>query len=300
MHHVETVRLDARGVAELKQRVYGYMLATRRDKYEPWVRGIERYKHWALLAERYGVPLGVRYFTEASARVELIEAIYIAMRLVDDFVDKDAPLPDGWRSSVAYVEAFVEALETGRLRSDIPGSLLRYAFDIGEALRIDMRPSVRDILMSLHFDAKRQESPAMLFFERETLEHHFHLLDIRGTVGGCLAVTREPLDSWQLIEPLGVATRIRYNVRDLDEDLRARLCNIPLEDIERFRIRNVLDTTSVEMCNWKRMEALRGLDLLDMYRERKHELSLHFFTNTVLRRAYEQPATRYLKEASTS
>jgi phytoene/squalene synthetase len=285
--------LDALGVAEMKERAYGSMLHTRRKKYESWIRGIKQGKRIGLIAEWFAA-CGLSYFRDARKRLELVECVYVAMRLVDDVVDRDAPLPPEWASSAAYVGAIIAFLDGEASQNSPVMELLRYAFHIGDELGMDMRHPVRDMLESMAFDAKRQESPKMRTFPREALERHFHLLDIRGTIGGCLLVAREPASAWKCIEPLGEATRIRYTLRDLDEDLRANFCNVPQEDIDAFGITNVRHSTSGPMRRWKRKECLRALDFLGAYRAGQELRSLHPITRFILNRVYEVPTKRYL------
>ena len=152
------------------------------------------------------------------------------------------------------------------------------------------------ILRSLHFDAKRREADTLQVFDRINLRHHFHMLDILGTVGLWLIILRENWGSFRMLAKLGEAVRIFYNLRDLAEDMRANLCNIPAEDMRRFSI-YVPDISSSKALDewlnsepvraWRAEEARRGMRLFRSYTDIKRHLGLHAFTRTILSFMFE-------------
>ena len=151
--------------------------------------------------------------------------------------------------------------------------------------------------------AARKTADRVQVFERRELQHYFHYLDIIGTIGGCLKLTREwRVKSTDLAE-LGEATRIYYNLRDLEEDMLASLFNIPSEDMLLFGI-TLPDHTSKDAVHawcasgpvqkWCANEAKRGLALLAKYREKRSLLPLHSFTRAILHHMYERKTHYYL------
>jgi len=297
--HANLLIRDATKIAEMRERVYGYMLYTRREKYEGWIRGIKRYKKWVLAAERWLVPLGVEYFRDAALRLEMIECVYAALRCKDDIADGDAPLPARFCSRTAYAEAMMHFVRTGRKHHELSEELLAHAFDVAKELDMHIKPFVLDMLESLLFDAVRSESPELVIFDQEQLDRSSGLLDIIGTGGGGLLALGEPLTALDTIEPLGQANRIAYNIRDLDEDMRSNQCNISREDIETFGILDPRDTHSPEVRRWKCKEAARGLLLLEKYRWSVPTAGLHPITRIIFWLVYDRPTERSLERALT-
>ena len=150
----------------------------------------------------------------------------------------------------------------------------------------------------------RRHSPELLIFNKEELEHHFHILDIRGTVGLWLILLRERSDAFPALGHLGEAARIYYNIRDLREDMRARLCNIPRESFETFAIpmpHDFSDHALAEWCAlpqvraWRIAEARQGARLFNEYLNQKATLQLHVFTNGILKGLFEISTGRGLR-----
>lgn len=299
MTFAESVPLDHDGAAELIQRNYAYMLSTRPEKYGEWVRNIERFKTYARIGS-LAASLGLRYFKDAPARVDMIEALYIALRLVDDAVDGDSPLPKGWNYCSAYLDDLIAFVRRPNDPLNEVEHLLAYAFGIGRDLEMDLRRPVLDIIGSLRFDAMRRRQRKLYIPRQIELDKHFYHLDIRGTIGGCLMVMRETRVTYRDLEQLGKAVRMQYDVRDLVEDMQAKLCNITLEDVFRFHIRDVRDLASPRIHEWRLAKAAEGLRLLREFRTKKRRLPLHPFTRKVLKHAYEIPAEEFLQGVLSS
>lgn len=288
--HANHILCDPR-IAEMKERVYGYMLSTRKEKYEEWIRGIKRYKKLVLFAER----LGIEYFRDAALRLEMIECVYVGLRIEDDRADGDAPLPGGFSSRAEHVEAMIHFVKYGWTHADIVEELLAHAFDVAKEFDMDIKPFVLSMLESLLFDAQRHESPELIVFDEDRLAYSSDLLDIIGTGGGGLLALREPLTALEAVKPLGKAVRIRYNIRDLDADMRGNQCNISREDIEKFGIVDPRDTHSSGMRRWVLDEANRGLMLIDAYRRYVDDYRLHPITRIILWLAYGRPTEKFLE-----
>ncbi len=299
MTFADTVPLDHTGAAELIRQNYAYMLSTRPEKYEGWINNIERFKAYARIGS-WAAPLGLRYFKDAPARVDMIEAIYIALRLVDDIVDGDSPLPRGWDSVASYLNNLIAFVRRPSVPLNEVERLLAYAFGLGRALNMDLRRPVMDIIGSLRFDAMRRRQRKLYIPRQVEFDKHFYLLDIRGTIGGCLMVMRETRVTYRDLELLGKAVRMQYDIRDLVEDMQARLCNISVEDVWRFHIRDVRDLASPRIHEWRLAKAEEGLGLLREFKIKKRRLPLHLFTRKVLDYAYERPAEEFLRGVLSS
>lgn len=124
---------------------------------------------------------------------------------------------------------------------------------------------------------------------------HYHQLDIRGTVRATLRVFAEDPEKYTLLEPLGMASRFFYDLRDLQDDLRQGFINIPAEDLSALCLcaADLLQPRHPGLRHWRRLQATRGLALL-----RQHEMNLpcgHFRRSTrwTFRLVYANPARRY-------
>ena len=131
--------------AELRSRIHDHMLQTRGGKYRTWLHVVSAIRHVAHAGE-YLAPLGAHYFDDAAKRIEIIDTLYAILRIIDDFVDGDAPLPPAWKSSAAYVEHLMEATRGRSENEDPNGRLLDSVFALGNTLDMNLRAGVTDIL----------------------------------------------------------------------------------------------------------------------------------------------------------
>ena len=278
---------------EMKDRVYGYLLATRGNKYKKWIRGIKILKRLALWAERWLVPLGLEYFRDARERLDMLEAVYTGLRPADDITDGDAELPGNIPADM-YIVRLIVFVKTGGMPRDLVERLMAHAFYTGDKLGMNMREPVLKVLRSLLFDAKRRDSSTLQICDADEMEKNYDLCDIEGVVIGCLIAARESLEEWERIAPLARAVRIGYNIEDLDAEMSKNLCNISREDVEKFNIFDPRDTHSHEVRKWKFTEAARGLILLERYRWGIRTSTLHPITRLILWLAFERPTEKSL------
>jgi hypothetical protein len=125
-------------------------------------------------------------------------------------------------------------------------------------------------------------------------------MDIEGTISWTAAILwLDTKSAIEQLQPLWEASRLAYNLRDLDDDINSGLINIPEEDLKAFQI------TDLELKLWiaseyikKRVEAQieRLRELLDMHKKTFSQISLApqafkwevwyfrtFFNNSILR-----------------
>lgn len=194
------------------------MLVTKEDKYKKFFRAIEAFKILSL----------------NPIKGDFLKNYYAYHHHIDDVIDKDAPLPNIYSSSIEFIEDRIDFAKTFKNPKLPIDHLLLYCYELANKIGLDYHEETIDILNSMHFDAKRQGQD--ILFTKEELTYHFHLLDIRGTVKGTLKLFGEDPKKYNILEPIGTASRLYYNIRDLAEDLLANLINIPAEDAYRLGI----------------------------------------------------------------
>jgi len=284
----------------LKWGVYIHMLQTRLLKYAAWMCILTIAK--ALVCACWPLALfGIAFFKNAWRRLRVIDLLYAFLHLADDIVDDDAPVPPGWSSALAYIERLIHFVTIRDEPQDRLERGLGYVLDLAAGMGMSLTQGILDILNSMRFDATRRSGTELRIVSAAELWHHFHLLDIRGTITLWLIILRERTEVSDALALLGEAIRIYYNIRDLEEDMRARLCNIPREAFAEFGIPvpHNLSPEGVRMwCRlpqvqaWCAAEKRRGWMLFTMYRGQKSALGLHPFTRGVLTGLFEISATK--------
>ncbi len=246
----------------------------------------KKYKDFLLGAFKLdGVWRNLAALPNPENRFRAFILIYIQQRLLDDIIDGDTPEKIEPKSRVAYAQKRIQNLETGsfdpadpidafsiKIFSDIEVLDPKYTEKAKQRLKL--------IMKSLIFDGERildrQGTGEWKFFQKAELEQHFFDLDIEGTTGLTLFLfgLADSEYNTTLLRPLGLGTRISYNVKDFSSDIRAGLCNITQEDAERLGIttkslRSVLglgENISQYPENikvWLREQITRGRKLLD-------------------------------------
>ncbi len=261
----------------LRQQIFEHVLETRGPKY----RWFLRYLHL------------FRLISATPARADFLESYYSLMRYVDDVVDGDAALPGQYRDAEDYLLKKIAFADHPEHPADSVEQLMVYCFQLAGSFGETFRTETADILRSLLFDARRRGKNQV--FPREELMAHYHQLDIRGTVRATLRVFAEDPEKYTLLEPLGMASRFFYDLRDLQDDLRQGFINIPAEDLSALCLcaADLLQPRHPGLRHWRRLQATRGLALL-----RQHEMNLpcgHFRRSTrwTFRLVYANPARRY-------
>lgn len=258
----------------LREQVYTRMLQRKRSKYQWFLRALRSYKHFAPI------------------QGDLLEAVYVCMREIDDIVDGDLPTLEPREE---YVQQRMRFATTQNNPLTLTDHTLSYAFHLADQLNLDIHEEIQSILGSLLFDARRVGKH--LTFSRPNLDEHFHFLDIKGTIYGALKLMGEDPQKFPLLKALGKASRIHYDLRDYEEDVQAGYINIPQEDLALHHISpaNLESKLSLGVRSWFLQQAQTGLSLLEQH---STVMNLHSFsphTTLALPLVYALPAQRYFK-----
>jgi len=271
---------DEKKHAQMRNRVFKHMLKTRGWKYRAFLRYLRFFKYAAF----------------APTRGKFLESYYVLMRFLDDIVDGDAPLPEGYLNESDYIIEKIKFSKSLANPKDEVDYLILYCFELAEKFGEDFHAETEDILNSLLFDAKRRGK--MTIFPKKELMHHFHLLDIRGTIRATLKVFKDNPDKYKLLEPLGVACRYQYDIEDIEADLAAGYVNISQEDCAQFGIlkEDLNDPFSLKIRNWIYQRAKDGLQLHKEHHQKLHEGNFSLLEKWTFVLVYELPAKKVFKK----
>lgn len=266
--------------AQMRNRVFKHMLKTRGWKYRAFLRYLRFFKYAAF----------------APTRGEFLESYYVLMRFLDDIVDGDAPLPKSYHNESDYILEKIEFSKRMINPKDEVDYLMLHCFELAEKFGEEFHAETEDILNSLLFDAKRRGK--MIIFPKEELMHHFHLLDIRGTIRATLKVFKDDPDKYELLEPLGVACRYQYDIEDIEADLAAGYVNISQEDCNQFDIlkEDLNDPSSLKIKKWIYQRAKDGLELLKEHHQKLLEGDFSLLERWTFLLVYELPAKKVFKK----
>lgn len=249
------------------------MLETRGAKYKWFLRALKTFK----------------YASMSPTRGSFLESYYTLMRYVDDIVDGDAPLPEQYKTSEQFVLEKIDFSQNPTSPQDSADYLMLHCFELADKFGQDFSSETQDILESMLFDSRRYGT-GNIFPDKE-LHHHFHMLDVRGTIGATLKVFGEDPEKYPILEPLGLACRIHYNIRDYEEDIAAGLVNIPKEDCEYFGIKD-LNMNSPEIQSWFRYQAIQGMKLLRQHEETVDKGDFGLLARLTFNPVYLNPAKK--------
>ena len=260
----------------MRKKVFSQMLESRSWKYRSFLFYLSTFK----------------YFSFSRTRGEFLESYYALMRYLDDIVDGDVLLPEGYLNESDFLTEKISFSNHPVNPKDEVECLMMYCFDLGILLGQDFRTETKDILDSLLFDAQRRGKK--IIFPNEVLKYHFHLLDIRGTIRATLKIFKDDPDKYTILEPLGSACRHQYTIEDIEQDLEAGYINISREDCERFGIvpDDFNSVNQPKIKAWLRHHARQGMDLLGKHRQRMPKGNFTLFERAVFKVVYEIPAKK--------
>ena len=261
---------------EMRSQVFRHMLETRGWKYRVFLRQLRFFKYVAF----------------APVRGEFLESYYTLMRYLDDVVDGDVPLPEGYSGEREYINEKIGFSINPVNPRDKVDYLMMYCFETAGKFGADFHEETKDILQSLLFDAERRNKS--IIFPKEELNYHFHLLDIRGTIRATLKVFKDNPDKYVILEPLGTACRHQYDIEDFEADIAAGYVNISKEDYERFGIRqeDLHNSNSPQIKSWLCHHAREGMDLISEHHRIMPQGKFSLFEKLVFKFVYEIPAKR--------
>lgn len=266
--------------ARMRNRVFKHMLKTRGWKYRAFLRYLRLFKYAAF----------------APTRGKFLESYYVLMRFLDDIVDGDAPLPKGYLDESDYITEKINFSKNPINPNDEVDYMMLFCFELAERFGENFQAETEDILNSLLFDAKRRGK--MIIFPKKELMHHFHLMDIRGTIRATLKIFKDAPDKYELLEPLGVACRYQYDIEDIEADLTAGYVNISQEDCLQFNIskEDLSDPSSLKIKKWLRQRAEDGMQLLDEHHNRLQQGDFSLLARMAFSIVYEFPAKKVFKK----
>ena len=267
--------------SQIRKRVFECMLNTKGWKYREFLRYLRIFK----------------YISFAPTRGKFLESYYVLMRYLDNIVDGDSPLPHGYQDETTYILDKIRFSKNPVNPIDEADYLMQFCFELAEKFGQEFHQETEDILNSLLFDAKRRGK--LLIFSKEELEHHFHLLDIRGTIRATLKIFKDNPDKYILLEPLGIACRFQFDIEDIETDLTAGYVNIPQEDYSLLGITNEdleNPSSSLKINKWLRKRAEDGMELLKEHHRKLNEGKFSFLQKWTFTLVYEAPAKKVFKE----
>jgi len=313
---------------ETRDGIYLHMLSTRGTKYLAMI-----------LALRFANLIS-RYVYLSPERGELVESYYVMMRYVDDVVDGDAKLPKRFSSAVEFVE---NKIDFSRTLSESPAEAqpvdvvdrrMVHCYDLAARLGFGIDEETDAILSSMLFDARRllkAETDGIAAYSRKELADHFDKLDIVGTISGIIKARGGYSGYIELlleaVKPLGTASRIFYTLQDYNADIRAKLLNIPSEDMDTYQIskeellrsgrdlehilkapklkpRDLGHVLPLPVRGWFLQEAAEGLRAIGEYKrnmaEVRKEIRIDRLSSTTLYLMYEVPSNNFFRGVLTN
>ncbi len=267
---------DTKNHNKLRSRVFKHMLKTRGWKYRAFLNYLRFFK----------------YIAFAPTRGKFLESYYVLMRFLDDIVDGDAPLPQGYKNESDYISKKIDFSKNPINPNDEVDCLMLFCFNLAKKFEEEFKEETQDILNSLLFDANRRGK--MMIFPKKELMHHFHLLDIRGTIKATLKIFKDDPAKYTILEPLGIACRYQYDIEDIETDLAAGYVNISQEECSQFSIvkEDLNNPFSLNIRKWLFQRAQDGLQLLEEHHRRLPEGNFSALEKWTFSLVYEYPARK--------
>jgi hypothetical protein len=261
-------------MAKMRIKVFDHMLATRGAKYRAFLRYLRFFKYAACSPDRG----------------KFLESYYALMRYLDDIVDGDALLPEGYANEVDYILAKIRFSENPIDPVDEVDDLMVHCFEVGHRFGEEFVTETSDILSSLLFDARRRQK--WQIFPKAELERHFYLMDIRGTIRAVLKVFNDDADKFELLQPLGTSCRHQYDIEDIQSDLAVGYVNISKEECDMFGIHpdDLRGSLTPNIKLWLKHHARKGLELLAEHHRLERKGRFTSLEKAVFKVVYESPA----------
>jgi hypothetical protein len=271
---------NERHMKKMRSRVFQHMLKTRGWKYRAFLRYLRLFKYVAF----------------APSRGKFLESYYTLMRYLDDVVDGDAPLPEGYRDASEYLLEKIRFSKNPDHPKDEVDYLMLFCFELAEKFGEEFHSETKDILDSLLFDAKRRGK--LILFPKEELMHHFHVLDVKGTIRATLKVFKEDPDKFEILEPLGNASRYQFDLEDFEADIAAGYVNISKEECNHFGItpEDLHNIPSPKIKSLFRHRAEEGMELLEEHHRRLPQGKFSLLARVTFPLVYEFPARKVFRK----
>ncbi len=204
-----------------------------------------------------------------------------------------------WKSRLKYGEYIVKSLEEKDYwNSDLILEICSRAIKSADNIDMSIEKPFFCILKTILYDAKR-----VLFFQtkwnwkkvsKKELEEMYYDMDTKGTAWWLFEVFNEKNTETKLdiISPITMASRINETIRDLPVDLCQWLCNIPIEELDKY---NISDEDLIKVCfsgsiedypvgvkKWIVAKSKFALELQKKYKKDKRKKQLWKIWKTVM------------------
>ncbi len=265
---------------KMRSEVFKHMLKTRGQKYRAFLFYLRLFK----------------YLSFNWSRGKFLESYYTLMRYLDDVVDGDIAIPNGYIDSVSYLSEKINFSENPNNPKDKIDFLMLHCFDLAKSFNEDFTMESNDILHSLLFDAKRRGK--QIIFPEKELMFHFHSLDVKGTIRATLKVFNEDPTKYKILESLGIASRYQYDLEDFETDIKSGYINISKEECQLFEIHinDLQNINSIAIKKWLRFRAEQGLALLEEHQGKLSEGKFSLLARLALLFVYELPARKCFRK----
>lgn len=263
----------------LRSKVFTHMLKTRGWKYRAFLRYLRLFK----------------YVSFSKNRGDFLVYYYTLMRYLDDIVDGDAPVPNAYDNSMQYLKKKIDFSMNPIAPEDEVDFIMLHCFNLAQKFNQDFNKETHDILQSLMFDAKRRGSYTI--FPEIQLMKHFHQMDITGTIIATLKIFKEDPAKYELLEPLGLATRYQFDLEDFEADVKAGYLNFTEEECIKCGIeKDNYNIKAAGIQEWFKYRAAKGLELLGEHRKNVPKGKFKTLTRMTFPLVYEIPARRLFKK----
>lgn len=230
-------------------------------------RDEKKYKNFLKSLEMTGIILRLMKVPNYKKRLELLRYSYYTLRLLDDIGDWDTSenFSPEERMEIFNWEKWIWLFDL------LKEKVLKIAVELGESEGVEKH--MNEIILSIKFDVERIIDPNKKRTETE-LKDNFYTMDTEWTANLMAIVSW--VNHQKLPEGIGFlseATRISYNIRDLQEDLKNFLINISIEDLKKYSISDD-DLEKAKSWNfsegikeWIKSEIKKMINLLNEYNE---------------------------------
>lgn len=231
-------------------------------------RNPEKYAGFLKWLEKTELILRMMNVPEYKKRVKLLRYMYYGLRLLDDICDGDTVLDFSLEDRKNIIE-----WKYGKGLFDI---LIQETLRIAKELWVleGIQYSIDEIVWSMKFDVYRIIDDVKER-KRDDLEENFHRMDIIWTeYGTAIIFWLIPESTIEILEWLWTATRMSFNIDDLQEDVIEWLINIPIEELQQYWISKEdlekLKQWEIVESVWKRIktEIWKIQDLLAEYNKK--------------------------------
>lgn len=270
---------------------------------QEWLSFRKPEKYWEFLKqlEKTELVLKIMNVPEYKKRVQLLRYMYYGLRLLDDICDGDT-ITD---FSLEDRKRIIEWKYWIGLYDLLMSEVQKIAHELW--LSQEIQYSINEIVWSMRFDVDRIID-SHKERKRNDLEKNFHKMDIIWTVyGTAIIFWLIPESTINQLEGLWIATRISFNINDLQEDVVEWLINISIEEMHEYWIsKNDLEKLkeweiTEHVWLWIQSEISKIQDILSEYNKNYSFMSIVwwnwielFYSTKYFRKVFNNLLLKYL------